>query len=629
MNDQSHIARALGGKGREGEVAVWDTRRTLSGGEDLRVDGNGRLLVKNRPAVTEAPQDGKLYGRRNAGWAEVRASVAGGGGGDSSGSGTPGPPGPQGPEGPQGPQGNPGPAGADGAQGAQGPKGDQGDPGVQGAQGPAGAAGPQGPAGATGAQGPAGATGAQGPQGAQGVAGSPGPQGATGPAGPTGATGPQGVPGAGTPATALPIIDGTAAVGVSTAFAREDHVHPTDISRAPLASPVFTGTPAAPTASAGTSTTQLATTAFVASEAVRYDAAQALTSETAPYGTTLTQRAQARSNIYAAAMDALAYSGMQINGSFDVSQELGTTGTGVNNAYVLDGWRMNWNGTMVLSAAQYTGQLGTLSSPFNSLMAAVAPTPQTTLGANDYAMFRHFIEGYRTARLMWGTTNAWPVTLSFWTANHIAGTYSGSIRNNDNTRSYVFTYTQNVGGVFEYKTVTIPGCTDGTWLLTNGIGISVTFTMAVGTALATATPNTWLAGNFIGVAQPNLVAASATPLRLTGVVVLPGIEAPSAARSPLIMRPYDQELQTCKRYWEKTKLYFVGYSPSGTGNVGTVMQHTVEKRATPTASVFSSAFNNCTAYSGSHSSAFSALVCSVTATGIYVIDVVYNLDARL
>ena len=32
---------------------------------------------------------------------------------------------------------------------------------------------------------------------------------------------------------------------------------------APLASPTFTGTPAAPTASAGTSTTQLATTAFV------------------------------------------------------------------------------------------------------------------------------------------------------------------------------------------------------------------------------------------------------------------------------------------------------------------------------------------------------------------------------
>ena len=36
-----------------------------------------------------------------------------------------------------------------------------------------------------------------------------------------------------------------------------------DATIAPLASPVFTGTPAAPTATAGTSTTQVATTEFV------------------------------------------------------------------------------------------------------------------------------------------------------------------------------------------------------------------------------------------------------------------------------------------------------------------------------------------------------------------------------
>lgn len=61
-----------------------------------------------------------------------------------------------------------------------------------------------------------------------------------------------------------PAMDGTAARGTSTHFARADHIHPTDASRAPLASPTFTGTPAAPTAIAGTNTTQLATTAFVA-----------------------------------------------------------------------------------------------------------------------------------------------------------------------------------------------------------------------------------------------------------------------------------------------------------------------------------------------------------------------------
>lgn len=64
-------------------------------------------------------------------------------------------------------------------------------------------------------------------------------------------------------ATATPVMDGTAAVGTSKKYAREDHVHPKDTSKANLASPTFTGTPKAPTAAAGTKTTQIATTAFV------------------------------------------------------------------------------------------------------------------------------------------------------------------------------------------------------------------------------------------------------------------------------------------------------------------------------------------------------------------------------
>jgi hypothetical protein len=64
-------------------------------------------------------------------------------------------------------------------------------------------------------------------------------------------------------ASTTPVMDGTGAVGTGTAYARADHVHPTDTSRAPLASPALTGTPTAPTATTGTNTTQLATTAFV------------------------------------------------------------------------------------------------------------------------------------------------------------------------------------------------------------------------------------------------------------------------------------------------------------------------------------------------------------------------------
>ena len=68
-------------------------------------------------------------------------------------------------------------------------------------------------------------------------------------------------------ATAAPVVDGSATVGTSLLYARQDHVHPTDTSRAPLASPALTGTPTVPTAAANTNSTQAASTAFVVGQA--------------------------------------------------------------------------------------------------------------------------------------------------------------------------------------------------------------------------------------------------------------------------------------------------------------------------------------------------------------------------
>jgi hypothetical protein len=62
----------------------------------------------------------------------------------------------------------------------------------------------------------------------------------------------------------IPLMDGSAVAGTANTYSRGDHVHPTDTTRAPLTSPNFVGVPTAATATAGTNTTQLATTAFVA-----------------------------------------------------------------------------------------------------------------------------------------------------------------------------------------------------------------------------------------------------------------------------------------------------------------------------------------------------------------------------
>lgn len=94
-------------------------------------------------------------------------------------------------------------------------------------------------------------------------------------------------------ASATITMNGTKSAGSSKLYARADHVHPTDTSRAPLASPTFTGTPTAPTAAVDTNTTQVATTAFVVGQGYAKLASPALsgtpTAPTAAVNTNTTQ----------------------------------------------------------------------------------------------------------------------------------------------------------------------------------------------------------------------------------------------------------------------------------------------------------------------------------------------------
>lgn len=174
-------------------------------------------------------------------------------------------PGPPGPPGIQGPQGDPG---ADSTvPGPAGPAGPQGVPGadstVPGPPGATGAQGVQGPPGPQGVPGNTGATGAQGPQGV------PGPQGPVGPAGPTGPAG--GIAEAPTDNKLYGRVNGSWAEGVFKT------VHDSDLAlKAPLASPVFTGTPTAPTPGPADNSLNLATTAWVNTKLGSYATTAAL-----------------------------------------------------------------------------------------------------------------------------------------------------------------------------------------------------------------------------------------------------------------------------------------------------------------------------------------------------------------
>ena len=201
----------------------------------------------------------------------------------------------------------------------------QWEPIVTGVVGPTGATGVAGPTGVTGATGPTGLTGATGPTGLTGATGIPGVN------GPTGATGPTGTVSLASPAlTGTPTAPTAAAATNTTQIATTEFVR-TEVAnliasapaaldtldelaaalgddvnfatttataiglKAPLASPVFTGVPEAPTAAVGTNTTQLATTAFVTTAvpaaslqmfagAITQTAASGVVTTTAPSG---------------------------------------------------------------------------------------------------------------------------------------------------------------------------------------------------------------------------------------------------------------------------------------------------------------------------------------------------------
>jgi hypothetical protein len=486
--------------------------------------------------IPEAPNDGRQFGRQNLAWTPI----------------TP---------------------------GATGPQGPQGDTGSAGPAGPQGAPGPAGPQGDTGATGPQGDTGAQGP---------PGPSGSgTGDViGPSGAV-----------ANHIAIFNGTTGKLIADSGKLISDIQPvgaaltktndTNVTLTLGGTPATALLQAASIAAGWTGTLAPARGGFGADVSAAnglplFVAGVPTFSGATGDAATAAQKTATRQNIYAAPLDALAYSGMQFNGSMEVSQERGTTAT-TTPSYVIDGWSLAFSGTMAVSAFQD----GAFFPGFTNGLALTVATAQPAIGTNDYLIFVHAIEGYRLARLGWGTANAQPITIGFWSAHHRTGTYAGSIRGA--ASSYVFTYTQNAADVAQFNTVTIPGNTSGTWEKTSGSGLNIALSIAAGSAFMAPSTGQWLAGNYIGATgQVNGVAATTDIFRVTGLIVLPGIEAPSAARSSLIMRPFDQELHTCMRYFEAWDIGSAMYSVFAVGgwsvttDVGALHTMKVRKRAIPT-----------------------------------------------
>jgi hypothetical protein len=271
-----------------------------------------------------------------------------------------------------------------------------------------------------------------------------------------------------------------------------------------------------------------------------------------------------------------------INGAMVIDQRnAGASVTPTANTYTLDRWRASLTQASKFSVQQNAGSV-TLPTGFTNYLGCTSLSAYSVLTSDAFDI-RQFIEGYNVADLEWGTANAKTVTLSFWVRSSLTGTFGGSLRNSAANRSYPYSYTISAANTWEQKSITIAGDTTGTWLVTNGTGIIVTFSIGTGANLS-GTAGAWAGANYSSATgATSVVGTNGATFYITGVQLEVGESA-----TGFDYRPYGTELALCQRYYYKLQatggnaMFGVGYNESTTSHL-TFTPFPVSMRAAPSA----------------------------------------------
>lgn len=268
-----------------------------------------------------------------------------------------------------------------------------------------------------------------------------------------------------------------------------------------------------------------------------------------------------------------------INGAMQIDQRNGgaEVNPAVNATYYLDRW------TAVSSAASKfkIGQnAGGVTPPVGFLnYLGITSTSSYSVGASEAFGIRQIIEGLNIADLNWGTANAQTITISFWVRSSLTGTFGLGLLNDSINRSYPATYTISSSNTWEYKTITVPGDTSGTWLKTNGIGLYLTWQFGYGSSLSGAS-NAWNAGtSYAPTGAVSIVGTNGATFYITGVQVEVGTQG-----TPFEWRPYPVELALCQRYYQPSIMteYHIVPAPNATYASTYPVRTAVYMRTTPT-----------------------------------------------
>ena len=280
-----------------------------------------------------------------------------------------------------------------------------------------------------------------------------------------------------------------------------------------------------------------------------------------------------------------------INGAMQVAQRY-TSVTEVNYSddgyWTADRWKNIGTGTT--SAKVNISQETDAPSGFKySTKFAVHTTDTAIITGESWRVEQH-IEAGNLRHLNWtlSNTDAKEVTLSFWVKSNKTGSWSvglymdstsgGTDTNKENSQSY----TINSAGTWEYKTLTFSGNTSTNMnSVDNDHGLRVWFHLMASSDITTGTANTWAGSENRAIGQSiNLFDDAANYWQFTGVQLEVGDTA-----TPFEHRSYGEELELCKRYFEKINYVNTEFVALGVSNLTTASNASLsytEKRVAPT-----------------------------------------------
>jgi hypothetical protein len=186
---------------------------------------------------------------------------------------------------------------------------------------------------------------------------------------------------------------------------------------------------------------------------------------------------------------------------------------------------------------------------FTSYFGAICTTAQASPGS-DYVLLLQAFERQQIDDFNFGTTNAVPITFSFWVYVSNPGVYSGSMRAVLSSPSLVFTYTVAAASTWQYVSIVIPPPTTNAaaWTSANPTdrAADIMFSLLLGSSYSVPQSQayTWLNSNLLGHTNAvNVASAVGQFFFVTGVQLEKGSVATSFDR-----RPISVEFAMCQRW---------------------------------------------------------------------------------